>query len=271
MNKLLKIFNQKVLNSDVSFINKKYKNLRYSASFKVTGNVEDDKGLTIRRSVVFTGRQLIRASSNLSQGKLLYKLAAFTSNDIGSKINIIEFGTCVGISGMYLLAGMNKETGGKLTTFEGISELAEISKNNFDEFLQNKKLFKSKYDIKLGRFKDTVVDHITNLNEPIHLAFVDGDHSEKTTLKLHNLLKKGLHSDGIIVHDDISDSEEMARAWEKIKMEEGANKIAVLKLGGIPSRGIVFMSGHGQKEVQTYDLDNFFERILRRLFRKFKI
>ena len=76
MNKLLKIFNQKVPNSDVSFINKKYKSLRYSASFKVTGNVEDDKGLTIRRSVVFTGRQLIRASSNLSQGKLLYKLAA---------------------------------------------------------------------------------------------------------------------------------------------------------------------------------------------------
>ena len=37
------------------------------------------------------------------------------------------------------------------------------------------------------------------------------------------------------------------------------------------SLGIVFMFGHGQQEVQTYDLGNFFERVLPRLFRKFKI
>tara|TARA_Y100001935_G_scaffold240847_1_gene229727 strand:+ start:1170 stop:1439 length:270 start_codon:yes stop_codon:yes gene_type:complete len=76
MNNLLKIFNQKVPSSYVSFVNMKYKSPRYSASFKVTGNVKDAKGLTIKQSVVFTERKLMRASSNLCQGKLLYKLAA---------------------------------------------------------------------------------------------------------------------------------------------------------------------------------------------------
>ena len=35
--------------------------------------------------------------------------------------------------------------------------------------------------------------------------------------------------------------------------------------------GIVFFSGYGQQELQIYNLDNFFERILQKLFRKFKI
>ena len=44
-----------------------------------------------------------------------------------------------------------------------------------------------------------------------------------------------------------------------------------LKVVDMTSLGIVFMFGHGQQEVQTYDLGNFFERVLPRLFRKFKI
>jgi hypothetical protein len=53
------------------------------------------------------------------------------------------------------------------------------------------------------------------LDEPVGLAFIDGNHVEEPTLRYHRMIWPVL--DGVAVFDDITHSKEMRRAWKKIR------------------------------------------------------
>ena len=219
--------------------------------------------------VEVTGRHLKKSSSNPKHGRWLKSLAASLNSESSSPACIIEIGTCVGISGMYLLAGMAERNGGHLITFEGSPELSKIAEANFNgliEILGNKNV---SFEIVQGPFHETFTKTISSLDRPIDLAFVDGNHQEKETIEYHNLLKTRMSKNGVIVHDDITWSAEMVSAWETIKEMESDQAIEVLQQGWKPSRGVIRLGERTSGSVTTHNIDGIFERIARATKYKF--
>lgn len=121
--------------------------------------------------------------------------------------NIIELGTSFGITTCYI-AGVNKTA--TVYTFEGVKNIAQIARNNFDKLnLQNIHLI-------VGNFDDTLSRHLNKI-ETIDLAFVDGNHRKKPTIRYFNILLKKINFSSIIIFDDIHWSREMEEAWKIIK------------------------------------------------------
>ena len=212
-----------------------------------------------------SSRTLIRASTRLSQGRWLAQLAATMGERAGGEpIQVVELGTCVGISGMYLLAGMSQGGGGHLTTFEGYQTLADLASFHFEGMIREHGLDNVSFEIKVGRFEQTVPEFFATEHGQLHLVFVDGNHHEESTLEYHRLAKEGLAPSGIIVHDDIAWSEGMIRAWSKIKNEESC-EIEELLLGGVPSRGVLYLGSKKHEPIRRHHLDTSIERMARRL------
>lgn len=215
------------------------------------------------RVIKATGRELKTASSNPKQGRWLASLAASALKDSSSPACTVEIGTCVGISGMYLLAGMAERNGGHLITFEGSPELGKIAAANFNgllDILDNKNL---SFEIVQGPLKQTFAKTISSLDRSVDLAFIDGNHQEKATIEYHNLLKIKMNDNGVMVHDDIAWGIEMSMAWEAIKQIESNHKIEVLKLGWRPSRGVIRLGQASEGKVEVHHFDGVLERIAR--------
>ena len=248
-----------------SYIAKTYTALPDLPTQSVTayGPQRPDETPTEVRVIEVTGKQLQKNSSNPRHGRWLKSLAASLDADSSSPSCIIEIGTCVGISGMYLLAGMAERNGGHLITFEGSSELSKIAEANFNgliEILGNKNL---SFEIVQGPLDETFTKTISKLDRSISLAFVDGNHQEKQTIEYHNLLKTKMADSGVIVHDDIAWGTEMVRAWETIKEIESNQAIEVLQQGWKPSRGLIRLGKGSTGSVKTHNIDGIFERIAR--------
>lgn len=229
-----------------------------SLDITVYGPRVPDENPTEVRKVTTNGVHLKRASSNPKQGLWLADLA---SNATSTRSCIIEIGTCVGISGMFLLAGMARSGGGHLVTFEGSPELASIAKSNMEKITHS--LPGVSFEIEVGPLDSTFYKKISSLNNPINLAFIDGNHREEPTLEYHNEIRKKMHKTGVIVHDDIAWGEGMARAWERITTLESQYRIDELKLGGRPSRGIIYFDQKSTGSINVLHIDGVFERIAR--------
>lgn len=135
-------------------------------------------------------------------GQLLFRIVNFYSAK-----SIVELGTSLGITTAYLAAG---NVLGKVCTFEGAHEVAEIAEDNFYKLsLKNIKVIE-------GNFDNTLLPELSNLNE-IDLAFVDGNHRKEPTLRYFEQLLTKTHEHSILIFDDIHWSNEMEEAWKMIK------------------------------------------------------
>ena len=121
--------------------------------------------------------------------------------------NVVELGTCLGITSAYLGRANPK---GQVTTLEGSSQLAKVAKINF-----------SKLDLKNitqveGNFDETLKATLANL-KIVDFMFFDGNHRKEPTLRYFE--KALLHSNehAIFVFDDIYWSKDMTEAWRVIK------------------------------------------------------
>jgi len=135
-----------------ALINRAYKNLRLLQPFEMTacGPSKPDDNHVAPRQEIIDGLALQHASTNPNQGVWLSRIAAFACRERSEPIRVLELGTCAGISAMYLLAGMSTQCGGKLTTFEGCSELAGLARQNLDEFIAAAKLTNVEYEVVVG-------------------------------------------------------------------------------------------------------------------------
>ncbi|GAB4260999.1 MAG: class I SAM-dependent methyltransferase [Vicingaceae bacterium] len=122
-------------------------------------------------------------------------------------LNIIELGTNLGISSMYIASG-NKNS--RVVTIEGCPNLSKIAQINFNKLgLNNIQLIN-------GVFDESFPKVLEGFNA-IDFIFFDGNHRKEATL---NYFYKGLekvHNDSIFVFDDIYWSKGMTEAWEEIK------------------------------------------------------
>lgn len=253
--------------SPIMAVRRCYQELRSIEPFEITafGPARPDEKNVSAKRVMTEGKRLQHASSNFNQGKWLTRLAALASSQSEGQIQILELGTCAGISAMYLLAGMAARNGGHLTTFEGSSELAALSSGHIDRFLQENNLDNVSYNIVVGSLDETLPAWIQSLKEPINLAFIDGNHQENATVAYHHLIRDKMAANGIVAHDDIAWGEGMKRAWQSIVDQEAAHEIVEFNLGGKASRGLIFLGQKRGSSLEVINTDGLLERTARSL------
>lgn len=121
-------------------------------------------------------------------------------------VNILELGTSLGITTLYLA----KTSGTRVTTFEGSSEIATLAKASFKEVAAtNIILIEGNIDTTLPSF---LIDSIK-----IDMVFIDAHHRYASTLRYFQQLSQKAHHQTIIIIDDIHYSAEMEKAWHEVR------------------------------------------------------
>jgi predicted O-methyltransferase YrrM len=134
--------------------------------------------------------------------QLLFRLAqAFQPK------NIIELGTCLGITSAYFGKAV---ADAKIYTLEGCPQTAAMAKENLDQLKLND------IDVIVGNFDDTLPKVIQNL-EQLDFVFVDGNHRKQATLAYFEWCLPKVHDQSVMIFDDIYWSAGMKEAWEQIK------------------------------------------------------
>lgn len=122
------------------------------------------------------------------------------------KGNIIELGTSLGISTMYLASGCPDCT---VTTIEGCPECSSTaSKNISDTGFNNVKVI-------TGSFEEKLPELLKTGTKP-GLIFIDGNHRKTATIGYFRMFMQNPDENLVIVFDDIHDSAGMSEAWESI-------------------------------------------------------
>jgi predicted O-methyltransferase YrrM len=156
-------------------------------------------------SVKDLGSRSVSLKTNLRRvsGRLLSNLAA----EFGHPL-IIELGTSLGISAMYLAASCPDAV---VCTVEGCPATASIARQNFVEAgFKNIMLSEGPFD--------EVLPGLANIGIKPGLVFIDGNHRKEPVIKYFSQLAELSDSKTIILIDDINNSKEMAEAWEEIKL-----------------------------------------------------
>jgi predicted O-methyltransferase YrrM len=137
------------------------------------------------------------------------KLLASMAGEFGFP-HIIEFGTSLGISTMYLASADRKTA---VFSMEGCTPLAELASENFREAgFDNISVF-------TGDFQDGIEEIISRGIKP-GLVFIDGNHRKEPLLYYFSRIAELSGNDTVIIIDDINYSGEMAEAWKLIRENE---------------------------------------------------
>lgn len=134
-------------------------------------------------------------------GKLLSNMAGFFGEPY-----IIELGTSLGISTMYMASSTSSE----IITVEGSKSLSEIALDNFVENgFRNIRLLNCSFEESFNLLE----------KQPVSpgLVFIDGSHRKEPTLKYFKKIADISDEKSVVIIDDIHYSYEMAEAWKIIK------------------------------------------------------
>jgi predicted O-methyltransferase YrrM len=154
-------------------------------------------------------------------------LLASMASEFG-KPAIVEFGTSLGISTLYMASGCPEAV---VYTMEGCPETGRKATENFNEAgLKNIKLMNGSFEVLLPEFK--------KMNLRPGLVFIDGNHREEPLMKYFNTMADISTSDTVVIIDDIHSSEEMENAWGNIKQHEDVTfTIDIFRMGLVFFRG----------------------------------
>ena len=139
------------------------------------------------------------------QCRMLERLIAYYKPEI-----IVEVGTSLGISTAYL-AKANKNA--MIYTLEGSENVLLMANDIF------KKLNLTNIQPIIGNFDERLPLLLNDLDS-LDLAFLDGNHTYKSTIKYFEQVLTRTHNETIVIIDDIYWSKDMTRAWEEIKTHE---------------------------------------------------
>jgi predicted O-methyltransferase YrrM len=143
--------------------------------------------------------------SNEKYARLLFRLVNYFKPS-----TIVELGTSVGLTTMYL-AAVNKKA--KVYTLEGSKEIAEFAKQQFT---------KNKFEnIELieGNFNDTLPTLLNKLGA-VDFAYIDGNHTKEASINYFMQLLPKCNERSVLIFDDINWSQGMQEAWQFIKTHE---------------------------------------------------
>lgn len=150
-------------------------------------------------------------------GELLSNMAA----EFGKPL-IIELGTSLGISTMYMAASSADAT---VCTIEGCPGIAEIARQNFNEAeFDNIRLLEGPFD--------EVLQSLSTTGSKPGLVFIDGHHRKEPVMKYFNQIAELSDSNTVVIIDDINYSKEMAEAWDEIKLNRKVKvSIDIFRMG----------------------------------------
>jgi predicted O-methyltransferase YrrM len=134
--------------------------------------------------------------------QLLYRIIKFYNYQ-----SILDLGTSLGLTTAYLAkANLN----GKVYTFEGCPNTAQIANENFSELgIQN-------VEVIVGDLNYTLEMQLEKISK-IDFAFFDANHRYEPTIDYFEKCLNKVHEDTCFIVDDIYWSEEMKKAWEHIR------------------------------------------------------
>ncbi|MEE4214365.1 MAG: class I SAM-dependent methyltransferase [Bacteroidales bacterium] len=145
-----------------------------------------------------------RSSVHPRYGKILHNLASASDGK-----DILEMGTSLGISTLYLAMGAPSS---KIVSIEGCQELSAIAEDNFSRAKVKN------VEVLTGDF-DKVLPELKRDGFRPSLVFVDGNHIKEAVLRYFTLLKELITANSVIIFDDINYSFEMNEAWKEIKSD----------------------------------------------------
>jgi predicted O-methyltransferase YrrM len=134
--------------------------------------------------------------------QLIYRLAADLKPG-----NIIELGTCLGITTAYLAKAAPNA---RVLSIEGCPETAAIALQNL------KKLEINNTELLVGDF-DEILPKITKDIPVLDFVFIDGNHRKEATLNYFKWCLPQLGENSMMIFDDIYWSLDMKDAWKQIK------------------------------------------------------
>lgn len=140
------------------------------------------------------------------QGEILYRIVDFYKPKM-----IVELGTSLGISTLYLSAGLKGF--GKIISVEANRELTDIAKNNLEN------LGTKNFDILSKTFDEAIPDILTKIESPV-IIFIDGNHTYEATIEYFEQFRPKIQK-GMIIIGDIYWSVGMDMAWKRIKELSG--------------------------------------------------
>lgn len=152
-------------------------------------------------------------------GRLLYRLVKHFQPE-----NILEIGTSLGISTMY----MSRAAGGsRIFTLEGCRNIAARAEEHFHALKMDN------IQVHIGSF-DHLLPVVLDEMQRVDLVFIDGNHRYSPTMRYFEMILPFTHNDSIFVFDDIYWSGGMQQAWKDITKRATAS-VNLCKMG------IVFM------------------------------
>lgn len=135
---------------------------------------------------------------------------------------VLEFGTSLGISTMYLAASCPETT---VVTMDGCKETSEIASRNFREAgLKNIRLLNGPFD--------DLLPGIKNENICPGLVFIDGNHRKEAVIRYFNQIAEMSDNSTVVIIDDINSSNDMEQAWSEIKNHRDVSiSIDIFRMG----------------------------------------
>ncbi len=135
-------------------------------------------------------------------GRQLFRLVHFCKPQ-----TILELGTSLGISTLYLASGALHA---QVFTVEGSPAIAAVAQQHF------KMLKKENIISQQGEFQAILPDILQNLNK-LDFLFLDGDHQETATWRYVEQCLTLAHENSVFVIADIHWSQEMERVWMRLR------------------------------------------------------
>lgn len=179
-------------------------------------------------------RKLSRITADTARaakyGRLLFNILEYIRPEYS-----LELGTGTGITALYQAASLDPQR--PLHSIEGSARLSEVAQFNAEKCgLEENIVFHQ------GTF-DEVLPGILSQMPRVDFAYIDGNHSLEPTIRYFEMLLPKLHSNSVLVFDDINWSSEMKRAWHFIQQHP-----AVTSTVDIFAMGIVFFRRELSKE-----------------------
>ncbi len=143
-----------------------------------------------------------RTSKSAKYGELLERICEYFQPQFG-----LEIGSSVGMSTLYQAVGIQN---GYLISLEGNPKSVEIARYNAE------KMGFTHVQFGEGLFEETLPQVIAQVPR-LDYVFFDGNHQLDATLRYFELCLEKAHAGSVFVFDDIRWSDDMQRAWQKIK------------------------------------------------------
>jgi predicted O-methyltransferase YrrM len=162
----------------------------------------DSTPVAMTASSTTVGAMARRASSPPARGLLLYAAV-----EVWQPKAVLEMGTCCGVSGAYIASALPDFA--RFVSLELWAPLADAARRLWADLGVCG-------EVRVGLFADTLAGALQPAPD---VAFVDGNHHQEPTWEYFEVLADACPSGSLLVFDDITWSQGMKSAWQRIRFD----------------------------------------------------